>query len=307
MRIFSVPLKDEGKRVDRFIENKLPGLPFSLLLKTFRKRDVKVNGTRIKENHILSAGDTVELYISEDIFSSFQKDLPIPIIFEDKNILVINKPQGIPVQSDREHSVEKRMKELFSTGDCYTMPGKYPALCHRLDRNTGGLLLLAKNSAALEVLLKKFKTRELTKKYCCVVSGCPKKPYAELHSYLWKDSKNSIVKIYDRKVKGSLPIQTNYSILETIGSLSLLEVELVTGRTHQIRAHLAHIGHPVLGDGKYGKNSINRKYGFNKQLLWSSFLQFSFTTDASVLNYLKGRSFSLPYKSLKTVMNKKII
>lgn len=298
MRVFIVGEKDQGKRADRFLQNELPELPFPLLAKTFRKRDVKVNGARIKENHILSAGDRVELYLSDEFLSTPEHKLHIPVVFEDVNILVVNKPQGIPVQDDKGPSVEKVIQSAY-TG---TLPVGFPALCHRLDRNTGGLLLLAKNQKALDILLNKFKEHEICKLYRCIVCGCPDKPYDRLKAFLLKESENSRVKIFSRQVRGSLPIQTNYRVLETDGELTLLEVELVTGRTHQIRAHLAFLGYPILGDGKYGLNAMNRRYGVKKQLLRSTGIRFCFTQDASCLNYLRGKTVSLPERNLSEML-----
>lgn len=303
MRTFTVSEEDSGKRVDRYIQKKMPELPFSLLSKTFRKRDVKVNGSRVKENYPLTAGDRVDLYIPDDFGSDSPASIDIPVIFEDTNILVVNKPQGIAVQDDSGISAENILRSAAVSGGS-SISEAFPALCHRLDRNTGGLLLLAKNQDALNILVEKFKNREIHKKYLCVVHGCPEKSYARLDAFLVKDRNKSQVKIYPDRVPGSVPIKTNYKILQTSGELSLLEVELVTGRTHQIRAHLAWLGHPVLGDGKYGINSINRRYGFNRQLLWSSCLRFDFHTDAGVLNYLNGKTITMPCSCLSDFLEK---
>lgn len=300
MRTFFVSPEDEGKRADRFIMGKCDGLSFPLLSKAFRKRDVKVNGIRIKENYVLSAGDRVELYLPDEVFRE-SENIIIPVIYEDDNILIVNKPQSVPVEDEKGPSVVKLLKNAKSADKA--LPD-FPALCHRLDRNTGGLLLLAKNKKALDILFDKFKSREIKKTYRCVVIGCPSNSYAELKAFLIKNPENSLVKIYNKKVQGSVEIQTNYRLVETNGDLSLLEVELVTGRTHQIRAHLAFAGYPVLGDGKYGKNITNKQYGFKKQLLWSTSLKFEFKTDASILNYLNGKSVSLPAKSLNEILRK---
>jgi len=302
MRTFIADPENNGQRVDRFIQKKLPRLPFPLLAKTFRKRDVKVNGIRVKQNHIIFAGDKVELYLPDDALEPHPENLTIPVIYEDKNIVIVNKPSGIAVISAAEPSVEKHLAQIYSSSGKDAPQKGFPSPCHRLDRNTGGLLLFAKNQASLDILIDKFKNREIEKKYICVVCGCPEKPYMELESFLVKDPENSFVKVYDKKRAGAVQIKTNYRLLETTGELSLLEVRPITGRTHQIRAHLAHIGYPVLGDGKYGKNAVNRKYGFKRQLLWSTGLTFSFSTDASILNYLNGMSFSLPHNSLDEIL-----
>lgn len=298
MRVFIVTEKDHGKRADRYLQNEMPDLPFRLLARTFRKRDVKVNGARVKDDHLLSVGDRVELYLAEELLTASSEQLNFTIVFEDANILVINKPSGIPVQDEKESSVEKVLQAAYSE----VLPEGFPALCHRLDRNTGGLLLLAKNKACLDLLFEKFKEHEICKLYRCVVCGCPQKHRGELTAYLVKQPQNSLVKIFNRKVPGSVPIQTNYRVLETRGELSLLEVELVTGRTHQIRAHLAFLGFPVLGDGKYGLNAMNRKYGAKRQLLWSTAIWFCFRQNESSLNNLNGKTISLPEKSLAEIM-----
>lgn len=298
MRVFIAGEKDRGKRADRFIQSVLPELPFGLLAKTFRKRDIKVNGSRVKENHILEAGDRVEVYLSDELLKPHLQNIELPSVYEDEHIIVINKPQGIPVQDEHEPDVEKIAQQLYGS----LLEDGFPALCHRLDRNTGGLLLMAKHKEALEILFNKFRGREISKRYRCVVLGCPKKPYAKCEAYLIKDQKNSQVKIYSSRVPGSISIRTNYRVLETNGELTLLDVELLTGRTHQIRAHLAYLGHPVLGDGKYGINSVNRRYGLRWQLLWSTSIRFCFEKDAGILNYLNGKTISLPEKALSDIL-----
>jgi len=317
MREFSVSAKYDKKRVDEFLFDMLPGVKSSVIYKAFRKRNIKVNNKRVSMSFLLSVNDKVQVYIP-DQYLTFTVDpdksgIDGPeIIYEDDFIIVVNKPQGIPVHKDKNEEtlvLDRWLQSFirFRDKDKVSYEEGFPALCHRLDRNTGGLVLFAKDSRSLAVLEDKFRTHEIGKKYLCVVIGVPDKNFRELHGYLRKDSKNSQVYIFDTPVRGSEAITTRYRVLKKAGDFSLLEVELVTGKTHQIRAHLAHIGHPLVGDGKYGINTINRALKLKWQALWANELSFNFNSPSFHLDYLKGKTILLPEihweNSLKHIIN----
>jgi len=304
MREFSVSAKYNNKRTDEFLFDMLPNVKPSVIYKAFRKRNIKVNNKRVSMSHLLSVNDKVQIYIPDKYLDS-TRDSDIPgmnkpeIVYEDDFIIVVNKPQGIPVQKDKneETLVLDNLLQSFvrlRDQDKVSYEEGFPALCHRLDRNTGGLVLFAKDPKSLAVLEDKFRMHEIGKKYLCVVVGIPAKDFRELQGYLRKDSKNSRVYIFDTPVRGSEAITTRYKVLKKVGDFSLLEVQLVTGKTHQIRAHLAHIGHPLVGDGKYGINTINRALKLKWQALWANELSFNFKTPSAHLDYLKGKTIILP-------------
>jgi len=306
MREITVSRENSGKRIDRFIRETFKNMPASAMYKAFRKKDIKVNGVRVKDDYIVSEGDRLEIYIVDEILDgvprvgneSFIKGFSV--VYEDSNLLIVNKEQGIPVHPDREQPDNTLIdfvheylehKGEFIRGN----PNSFvPSLCHRIDRNTGGLVIIAKNQETLRIMLKKIKTREVRKFYQCLVTGKMEKKEDELHSYLVKDERKSRVYVSDTPVKGSVKIITKYRVLSCENDISRLEVELITGRTHQIRAHLAHIGHPIIGDGKYGTNAVNRAMGAKRQMLWAYKLIFDFK-DAGLLNYLKGRKFEVEH------------
>ncbi len=277
------------KKLNKFLFDKIPNLTNNLFYKTLRKKDIKVNGKRINENITIFEGDEILVYISDEILSS---SFLLDIFFEDDNILLINKPHGIEVTG--EHSLTTYVHKKYSYYDYKPMP------CHRIDRNTVGLVLFAKNEEALNVLLNKFKTHEIEKHYLAWVYGIPKENYKKSEAYLFKDTKKSIVYINDTFKKGYQKITTIYRILEKRNDNScILDVEIPTGKTHQIRAHLAHMGYPIIGDGKYGINKINKKFGKKYQMLCSYILKFNFTSNSGILNYLNGKIFVLDTFSFK--------
>lgn len=300
MREIIVDQKYDGKRIDRYLKEIFPRLPYGALQKAMRKKDIKVEGIRIKQDYTVHAGEKVEVYIPDDMLDGIQGvnasgslNMGFTVVYEDDNILIVNKEQGIPVHPDKEQD----SGTLIDLAASYLeQKGEYskPSLCHRLDRNTGGLVILAKDSESLEIILDRMNAGEIRKYYRCLVKGKMERYSAELTAYLQKDEHKSRVFISDRKVPGSSEIITRYSQLnyDEERDISLLEIELITGKTHQIRAHLAFTGHPIIGDGKYGSNSINRPLGAKIQALWACKLVFNFK-EAGKLSYLKGRKFQV--------------
>ena len=279
----NVPEKYNGKKLTKFILDSFPHLSSNMLYKALRKKDIKIDGTRTNKDCILYTGNEILVYISDNYLCPTPN---IEIIFEDDNILIINKPANLEVTGT--NSLTSIVHKKYSEYDYLPMP------CHRLDRNTTGLILFAKNKLSLNILLDKFKNHEICKKYLTLVYGVPKVKKARLENYLFKDNKKSLVYISDDFKTGYQKIITSYSVLkEYDNNSSLLEVKIETGRTHQIRAHLSHIGHPIIGDGKYGINSVNKDFGFKFQQLKACELMFDFKSDSGILNYLNGKSFKI--------------
>ena len=283
MRKLKVPLKYDNKKIITFLLDTYPDVSTNNLYKALRKKDIRINNIKISENQEIHENDEITIYINDDLL--FKNDFNIKKIYEDGNILIIDKPFDIEVTASNNNQL--------TLTDILKRDYQFIAPCHRLDRNTTGLIIYAKNQKALDILLDKFKNKEIKKTYSCTVYGILNKKEATLSDYLFKDSKKSTVYISNVKKKGYLEIITKYKVIseDIKNNTSNLEIELITGRTHQIRAHLSFIGHPIIGDGKYGKNEINKKFNVKHQLLDSSKIQFLFKTSAYELDYLNNKTF----------------
>ncbi len=288
MKKIIVNKKYDNKKVVNFILDSFPALNKNTLFKALRKKDIRVNGIRINTDTIIHTSDEIAIYIADEYLLGKETIPKIDIIFEDDNILVVNKPENLSVTEDVSNAstLSSILKEKY---DSNIEP------CHRIDRNTKGLVLFAKNKESLDILLEKFKNHEIEKHYKAIIYGIPNKNHDILEAYLFKDRKKSIVYVSDTPKRNYLYIKTEYSILEKNikNNTSILDINLHTGRTHQIRAHLAHIGFPIIGDGKYGINEINKKFGKSTQQLFSYKLIFNFNSDSGILNYLNGKEIFL--------------
>ncbi|MBQ8649106.1 MAG: RluA family pseudouridine synthase [Clostridia bacterium] len=306
MKSFTIEKNDANQRLDKFITKVCPTLPKSLMYKYLRTKRIKVNSKKAEISTRLNVGDTVDAYINDEFFTPvapkydfLSAPVKLDIVYEDENILLADKRQGLLVHPDKNEYndtlIARIQHYLYEKGeyDPEAENSFKPALANRIDRNTGGIVIAAKNAEALRILCDKIKDREIDKRYFAVVHGIPEKKTATLEGFLEKNEDKNKVYLKSKKTDNSLTIRTRYTVLETKNKLSLLEVELLTGRTHQIRAHMASIGHPLLGDGKYGKIAEDKKLGFNKQALYSYSLKFDFKTDAGILNYLNGKTFKV--------------
>ncbi|MCM1166523.1 MAG: RluA family pseudouridine synthase [Lachnospiraceae bacterium] len=308
MTELTIQKNDAGQRADRFLAKAFPRLKSSLVCKLMRKKRIKLNGARVEPNAILKEGDVLRFYLSEELLSKepiretadFRGiSAEISVVYEDENVLLVDKPVGLVVHEDSDNTADTLINRILSY---LYQKGEYdperensfaPALVNRIDRNTSGIVIAAKNAESLRVLNQKVRDREIKKLYLCAVFGTPEPRSATLTAYLKKLPEENRVLVSDKPRPEHLTIKTKYRVLESGGELSLLEVDLLTGRTHQIRAHFAHIGHPLLGDGKYGENALNKRYGAKFQALCAYKLKFAFTTDAGCLEYLNGREFSV--------------
>lgn len=248
-------------RVSRYLLKKFPNLHYSAVHKALREKDIKLNGKRLVEDISLLEGDILQVYLPDAVV--YGKKAP-DIAYEDQNLIVVNKGVSVDVVGNGD-----TLQNLVST-----YLGTQVFACHRLDNKTGGLVIFAKNKMAYSEMLRAFRQHEIGKRYLCIIKGCPSQTKGTLNSFLSKDTRRNTVKIFDQQVQGSLPITTCYQILSTKEDYSLAEVELTAGRTHQIRAHMAHIGHPLLGDDKYGNRGFNKKYNVHNQALWAVRIRF---------------------------------
>ena len=306
MKELSIGPNDAGQRLDRFLAKAVPLLPASLAQKYIRLKRIKRNGKRIDRDDRLQAGDVLQLYINDEFFDKPREDnayltVAVPklsIVYEDAHILLVDKRPGLAVHP---HDGAEYGRTLIDHIQAYLYQKREwsprgensftPALCNRIDRNTGGIVIAAKTAQALRVMNQKIRDRELDKRYLAVVEGTPKPADGRLQGYLFKDAKKNRVFVTDKPQPGAKSCQTDYRVLASKGGLSLVECALITGRTHQIRAQFAHAGHPLLGDGKYGK--LDKRFDRTFQALYSYKLTFRFTTDAEELSYLDGKSFQV--------------
>ncbi|MBQ2708279.1 MAG: RluA family pseudouridine synthase [Clostridia bacterium] len=306
MRTLIIKQNDAGQRLDKFLSKAVKALPKSLMYKSIRTKKIKVNRKRTEIGYILEEGDTVELFLAEEFFTeraveeAFMKLTPhLDIVYEDEHILLLDKQPGLIVHSDDEEEVNTLISHvkayLYRKGEYNPADEQSfaPALCNRIDRNTGGIVIAAKTAEALRVMNEKIRNDELSKFYLAAVHGKLPKRADTLHGWLKKDAASNMVDVITTPRPGYKEIITKYRVLEEKRDLSLVEVELVTGRTHQIRAHLSSIGHPLLGDGKYGINRDDKKIGYKFQALFAYRLEFRFTTDSGALSYLNGKSFAI--------------
>ena len=308
---FKIGKNDAGQRLDKFI-TKAIDIPTSLLYKSIRTKKIKVNRKRAEISTQLSEGDTIQCFLPDEFSkkaadeSSFEKITPrLSIIFEDENIMLLDKKPGISVHEDEKGATNTLITHILAY---LYQKGEYnpneenafaPALCNRIDRNTGGIVIAAKNAEALRIMNEKIKLREIDKFYLAAIHGKPKAKENTLKGFLRKDEKTKTVTVYDKNPpRDAKTIVTKYRVLKSNADSSLVEVELLTGRTHQIRAHFAHIGHSLIGDGKYGVNKDDRARGYKYQALYSYKLRFSFKGEENALSYLDGREFRVPDESI---------
>ena len=306
MKSFTITKNDAGQRLDRFIAKTVPLLPASLSQKYIRLKRIKVNGQRAQRDTRLSAGDLVEMYVNDEFFDTPKEENAyltvttpkLSIVYEDENILLVDKKPGMAVHphDGAEYGrtlIDHIQAYLYAKGEWKPRQEHAfaPALCNRIDRNTGGIVIAAKNAEALRIMNQKIKDRELDKRYLAVIHGTMKPETGELRGYLFKDAKKNRVYVTKQSQPVSKTCITKYKTLKKRRDLSLVECELITGRTHQIRAQFSAAGHPLLGDGKYGK--AETKYDRKYQALYSYKLTFSFETDAGILEPLRGKTFQV--------------
>jgi len=308
MREFKIQKNDAGQRMDKFVSKVTTNLSGPLLYKYLRKKAIKVNGKKQEISYRLQENDVVSLYINDEFFPSehheFLKVLDryeLSVLYEDENILLADKKPGLIVHEDEEEKTHTLINYILAY---LYKKGEYdpkkensftPALCNRIDKNTGGIVIAAKNAAAGREIYEIIKNRQIDKYYLTLVHGKMSKERDILHAYHKKDAKLNQVYISDSEKAGYKPIKTGYKVLDTNGKISLLEVRLYTGRTHQIRAHLAHISHPLVGDTKYGTKEKNAGLPFTYQALYAYKLKFNINNSDSPLYYLNQKEFTVPH------------
>lgn len=305
MKEYHITKDDAGQRLNKFLEKAVPQLPAAMMYKYLRRKRIKLNGKRTEAAYRLVEGDILQLYLNDEYFTAPAEtkaflQIPQPklsIIYEDDNILLVDKKPGMVVHADESNTPDTLIAHiqayLYQSGQWNPDDAASfaPALCNRIDRNTGGIVIAAKNAETLRILNEKIKRRELEKKYLCIVHGRPSPSAGLIENYLLRNEQEKRVTLHTTRISGAKTARTRYTTLQTTNNLSLVECKLLTGRTHQIRAHMASIGCPLLGDGKYGSNAKNRPYHETKQALYAWSLTFHFSDDAGRLAYLNGQTF----------------
>lgn len=298
MKNFTINNNDCGQRIDKFILKAMPDMPKSMLYKLIRKKDIKINGKRCEISTRLCEGDIVTVFVKDELSASKKHDMSFlnasgepDIVYEDENILIADKPIGLDSHSSDSSGGDtliNRIKLYLYNKKEYD-PGSEnsfaPAICSRLDRNTSGLVISAKNAAALREINSAIKDGAVNKIYRCICTNPPPKAADIIIAFHKKEESGNIVKISDFPADGYKEIKTGYKIIRQKKDLSLIEIRLFTGRTHQIRAHMSHIGSPLLGDGKYGDIQVNKRYNTFCQQLCAYSLEFNLP-ETSPLSYL---------------------
>ncbi len=315
MKELIIGKNDAGQRLDRWLGKAVPLLPAPLAQKYIRLKRVKVNGKGSQRDYRLRPGDLLQLYINDEFFETPAEDNAflsvfkpqLDIVYEDDHLIICSKRPGLLCHPDEHEYVSTLITHI----QAYLYQKREwnprwensftPALCNRIDRNTGGLVIAAKTAEALRIMNEKIKAREISKYYLAAVVGRMSPPDGELRGFLLKDEAKKLVQVYHKPMPGGKSAATRYRTLKVKGGLSLVECELLTGRTHQIRAQFADAGHPLLGDGKYGRRTDNQKANRKGQALWSYKLSFDFPTDAGCLEYLKGKILVTSLKDIDFV------
>lgn len=305
MKQYTATANDDGVRLSRFVQSVTRDLPTSLLYKSFRNKRIKVNGKRAEPDTRLSAGDLIELYINDEFFpvgkptaktAKPRRQPPVTVVYEDENFAVLYKPAHLLCHSDRTgdaNLVDAFASYLEAKGeyDPHAEKRFAPALCNRLDRGTEGLVLAAKSYAALRDLNAIIRDDMMKKEYLTITVGAP--PQGRFVAWLQHSEKNNKVRIHARESEGYKQIITEVTVIRQAGPFALCRIGLITGRTHQIRAHLAYLGHPVLGDIKYGNHKMNERTGLKTQALCAQRLTFGRIPEENTLHYLSGRVIKL--------------
>jgi len=316
MKELVIKENDSNQRLDKFMQKRFPTMPNALMYKYIRKNCVKINNKKCEAEQVLKSGDILTFFIKEDFFEKKEKiDLVkikynFKIIFEDDNIIFMEKPCGLlcqPDDNEKFNTLDNHLRAYLMQKGEYKPENEQsfvPALCNRIDRNTHGIVIGAKNAESLRILNKKIKDREIEKNYLCLVFGNPIPKTAKITAYLRKNAKNNTVEISPVYKKGFYEIVTEYSVIAFKNNISLLDVNLITGKTHQIRAHLAYMGYPLVGDMKYGHAKDNTNLPFKYQALSAYKIKLNFITDSGILNYLNKKQFSIkPFFSEYDIMN----